>query len=343
MIANISVLQAEFSLTQVLDAPLAGRVFFEEVIRESLDAGRPDQVSLIFDRKVVTRGKRPTPSRFRTPVLTQGVTPSIHVGYKHSKIKQYFKLGHAIRTEATIGDASDFGIGRRLHNLPALAAVGFNANRRLQDAQRAACDPIAGADAYDNVCSPVVVRGQRVPALRFDNPMTQALLTALVVFTANPGGFSNGELRELLAPLLGTSRASMTPGRMTYHLRRLRLHGLIERTPHTFRYHVTDQGLRSALVLTRAHDRFLYPASLVAVCRAACNGTQAPAPGRLRRAARRGNAGVTLTPGGPSSARDACCRLAKPGAAATYARAASTILPPWRHLQTLPVGHGTSG
>src|SRR3954449_12646451 len=40
-----SIWQAEFSLTQVLDRPVTGRVFFEQVIRENLDAGRPDQVS----------------------------------------------------------------------------------------------------------------------------------------------------------------------------------------------------------------------------------------------------------------------------------------------------------
>jgi hypothetical protein len=254
---DISVLQAEFSLTQVLDRPAAGRVFFEEVIRDNLDAGRPEQISLVFDRAVRTRGKRPTPSRFRTRVLTSGVTPSIHVDYKHSRIKQYFKLGHAIRTEMTINDTADFGIGRRLHNMPALAAVGFKANRRLLDAQRISCDPLAGADAYSRVCHPVVVDGQRVPALRFDHPVTQALLVALVVFRANPDGFSNRELRDLLAPMLGVAPASMTPGRMTYHLRRLRLHGLTERTPHTFRYTVTDFGLRSALVPTRVHNRLL--------------------------------------------------------------------------------------
>src|SRR3954462_7442634 len=44
-----SIWQAEFSLTQVLDRPVTGRVFFEQVIRDNLDAGRPDQVSLIFD------------------------------------------------------------------------------------------------------------------------------------------------------------------------------------------------------------------------------------------------------------------------------------------------------
>ena len=51
----------------------------------------------------------------------------------------------------------------------------------------------------------------------------------------------------------------MTQGRMTYHLRRLRLHGLIERIPHTLRYHVTDFGLAAAIFLTRLHNRVLYP------------------------------------------------------------------------------------
>jgi hypothetical protein len=254
---DISILQAELSLTQVLDRPSAGRAFFEEVIRDNLDAGRPEQVSVIFDRRIRTRGKSPTPSRFRTRVLTCGVTPSIHIDYKHSKIKQYFKLGHAIRTEMTVNDTRDFGVGRRLHNLPSLARIGFKANRRLLDAQRISCDPLAGADAYDRVCRPVIVDGQCVPALRFDNQTTQALLVALVVFRAHPDGFSNGELRELLAPMLGVDPATMTPGSMTYHLRRLRLHGLIKRTPHTLRYQVTDFGLRSALVLTRVHNRFL--------------------------------------------------------------------------------------
>jgi hypothetical protein len=43
---DVSILQSEFSLTQVLDCPLSGRVFFENVIRENLDMGRPDQGGL---------------------------------------------------------------------------------------------------------------------------------------------------------------------------------------------------------------------------------------------------------------------------------------------------------
>jgi hypothetical protein len=250
---DVSVLQAEFSLTQTLDRPLSGRVFFEEVIRDNLDLGRPDQVALIFARRV----SRQTPGRFRTRVLTEGVVPSLHVDYKRSKIKQYHKLGQALRTETTINDAHDFSVGKRLHNLPALREIGFTANRRLLEVQRTSCDCTIGEDAFAQVCAPLMVEGQRAPALRFADPRVQALLSVLVVFRLLPGGFSNRDLREHLAPLLGIDPAHMTAGRMTYDLRRLRLHGIVERMPHTHRYRVTPFGLRVALFFTRTYARLL--------------------------------------------------------------------------------------
>ena len=129
---QLSILQAEFSLTQVLDQPVTGRIFFEEVIRENLDIGRPSQVSLVFDRKV----NRRTPGPFRTRVITDGVVPSLHVDYKKTRIKQYHKEGQALRTETTINDTRDFAIGRRIENLELLRKIGFVANRRLLDVQR---------------------------------------------------------------------------------------------------------------------------------------------------------------------------------------------------------------
>ncbi len=111
---ELSILQAEFARTQVFDRPLSGRHLFEEVIRENIDLGRPEKVSLIFDRRITKR----TPGRFCTRVLTQGVMPSLHVSYKATKIKQYFKEDRALRTETTINNTRDFAIGRRLPNLP---------------------------------------------------------------------------------------------------------------------------------------------------------------------------------------------------------------------------------
>jgi len=255
---DISVLQAEFSLTQVLDRPLSGRVFFDQVIHDNLGIGRPDQVGLIFGRRIVRKGPRATPGRFRTRVITEDVTPSLHVDYKNSKIKQYHKLGKAIRTETTINETRDFGIGKRLTNLPALRQIGFSANRRLLGAQKLSHNPIAGADALAQVTDPVITpTGTRVAGLRLTDQRALALLAVLCIFRLLPHGFTNADLRRHLAPLLGKTPGLMTSGQITYDLRRLRLHGLIERVPGTFRYRVTDTGIRSARYLTRLHDRLL--------------------------------------------------------------------------------------
>jgi len=251
----LSILQAEFSLTQVLDRPVTGRVFFEEVIRENLDVGRPDQVQLIFDRRVT----RQTPGRFRTRVLTDGVVPSLHVDYKHSRIKQYHKEGRALRTETTINDTRDFAIGRGLTNLSALRKVGFHANRRLLDVQRLSHDCAIAEGTVDRVHRPVIVNGQRVAALRFLDPRVVALFCALVLFRLRPEGFTARDLRQHVAPLLGLAPDALSAGRVTYDLRRLRLHGLIARQAERHRYHVTDAGLRLALFLTRVWARTLRP------------------------------------------------------------------------------------
>jgi len=92
--------------------------------------------------------------------------------------------------------------------------------------------------------------GQRVSALRFGDPRAQALFGALCQFTHLPDGFRNGDLRPLVAAVLGRDAATYGAGAMTYDLRRLRLHGVIRRVPHTLRYTLTADGTRPALLYT---------------------------------------------------------------------------------------------
>jgi hypothetical protein len=255
---DISILQAEFSLTQVLDRPVSGRLFFEQVIRDNLDAGRPDQVSLIFDRRLKRTGPRATPGRFRTRVITEGVTPSLHIDYKHCAIKQYHKEGRALRTETTINDTRDFQIGKRLTNLPALREIGISANRRLLGVQRLSHNPIRAAEAFTAVNDPIITNtGHRIAGLRLGDRRAHALLQALLMFRLLPNGFANRDLRSVLAHLLG--RDVIAAGQMSYDLRRLRAHGLITRIPRSHRYRLTDIGLHHAMLLTHVHTRLLLP------------------------------------------------------------------------------------
>jgi len=254
---DLSVLQAEFSLTQVWDRAVHGRCFFEEVIRENIDLGRPEQVQLIFLRKL--QRKTATDGRCRTRIITEGVVPSLHVYYKNTHLKQYHKEGRGLRTETTINNTYDFGVGRRLKNLPALRQIGFAANRRVLQVEQLTHDCHIGAEAFAKLQKPAEVDGQHASALPFGQERVQALLTGLVRFCLQPEGFRNRQLRPLLAQLLGISESQISPGRMSYDLRRLRLHRLVERIPKTQRYRLTTFGLKTALFYSRTYQRLLRP------------------------------------------------------------------------------------
>ena len=254
---QLSILQAEFALTQVLDRPRTGRGFFEEVMRENLDLGRPDQMQLIFNRRV----SRQTPGHFRTRVLTEGVVPSLHVDYKKSRVKQYHKESQALRTETTINNTYDFEIGRALRNLPALREIGFAANRRLLRVEYLSHDCLVGDDQLDALTQPVVVDTQRAAALRVGDHRVLALMQTLCFFALSPTGFRHRDVRMHIAQFLGRGPDQYAAGQMTYDLRRLRLHGLIERVPHSHRYQITEQGARIAVLYVRIYARGFRPAA----------------------------------------------------------------------------------
>jgi hypothetical protein len=249
------MLQVEFSRTQALDRPLAGRVFFERVIRDNLDLGRPKNVQLIFDRRI----QKNTPSRFRSRVMTQGVVPSLWIDYKSSTIKQYFKQGRALRTETTVNNTRDFDIGRKLENLSALRKMAHAANRRLLDVQRLSHDPAVGQDRFDALTRPTQIEGQRVSGLKFGDPTVLALLSSLLMFRCLARGFSHKDLRSHVAQFLARTPDEFTSGQTTYQLRRLRLKGLIARVPRSNRYQVTPDGFQAALLYTGALSQIIRP------------------------------------------------------------------------------------
>ena len=245
---DLSILQGEFSLTQIWDRAVSGRCFFEEVIRENIDLGRPEQVQLIFSRRL--NRSTVADGRCRTRLINEGVIPSLHIYDKNTHSKQYHKAAKraaALRTETTINNAYDFGIGRRLCNLPALRQIGFEANRRILEVEKLSHDCGIGQQSFQQLQQPADIEGQRASALRFGDPRVQALFAVLVIFSLQPQGFRNKDLRPLLAQALGLDSQQITQGKMSYDLRRLRLHQLIQPIPGTHRYQLTELGPRTAL------------------------------------------------------------------------------------------------
>ena len=219
-------------------------------------------MQLIFTRRM--KKKTATDGRCRTRVLTDGVIPSLHVYYKNTHLKQYHKTGKrgaALRTETTINNSYDFGVGRLIKNLPKLRQIGFAANRRVLEVEKVSHDNRLGAQRFETLQGPLrTAEGQRASGLRFGDRRVQALFGVLILMSLQIEGFRNRQLRPLLAQMLGLEEDQITQGKMSYDLRRLRLHGLIERIAKTHRYRLTGQGLAVVHFYHRTYAHLIRPA-----------------------------------------------------------------------------------
>ncbi|MDQ3643296.1 MAG: hypothetical protein M3450_17980 [Actinomycetota bacterium] len=265
---ELSMRQVEISRTIVFDAPRRGRAFFEAVVADNLDIGRPSEVRLIFDRQV----RKTTKGPFRTRVVTRGTEVTLDVNYRDSRIKEYLKEGRALRIETVVNSPNDLGCQRRPRNLDELQAKARAANRRLLELQRVGQSCAISTSLLERVGQPSVEEGQRTPALRFGDPRVMALAGALCARVHAAVGFTNRSLCARVSSLLG---GPYTSAQMTYDLRRLRLKGLVRRLPHSNTYVLTSDGARVAIFYTKLHDRLLGP--LLAA-------DDPPAPLELRRA-----------------------------------------------------------
>jgi hypothetical protein len=256
---SFSIAQLEVSDTAVFDQPRRARAWFEAAIGGHLDLGRPERLSLVVNRTVINRGKRKTPGRFATEVITRDVAPQLQIHYKSSKAKAYLKEGRALRVETTVNNADDFAVRKTLNadNWRALRRVGADTNARflaaLGEGQAGLPDPAT----LESVVLPSVHDGQRAPGLRFGEPRTMALLGSIAAFAHVIGGLTNKTLRTQMAALW---QPDYTPAQASYDLRRLRLKGFIERIKGTNTYRVTGHGLRIAAFFTQLAARVVIPA-----------------------------------------------------------------------------------
>jgi hypothetical protein len=249
---QLSIRQVEISRTLVFDDPRQARSFFEALVADNIAIGRPEQVSIVFARQLRKTSKGP----FATRVFTPGTDVRIDFRYKHCRIKQYLKDGRALRVETVINNPSELGVHRRLEHLGELVAKARQVNHRLLIIERAGQSCAIGSALFERLHLPYDREGQRTGALRFGDTRAMALAGALCHQLHAVAGFTNKTLRVLVAAHLGQP---YNQSRMSYDLRRLRLHGLIRRLPHSNTYVLTPDGIRVAVFYSKLQNRLLRP------------------------------------------------------------------------------------
>ncbi len=131
---RLAICQLEVSLTDVFDRPVQGRHFFEALIRENLDLGRPNRVALLFPFRI----QRTTPPPVRLSHASDHRRRRAQPGYRVQALPReaVFQEQHALRTETTINNPNDFYVNKGIANLSHLRDLGHQVNRKVLEVER---------------------------------------------------------------------------------------------------------------------------------------------------------------------------------------------------------------
>jgi hypothetical protein len=228
---ELSMRQVATSRTLVFDTDCQARAFFEALLCDNMDLGRPENAELLFRRgQRLGRPTIPPPGggfKAKTDRYCDLVT--LNVFYKNSRLKQYLKDGIALRIETVINAPGDLGGNRQLANLPELQAKARAINTRLMETETAGQGTALVSPVLERITRPTVTSGGRkAPALRFGDLRVQALAGATAAMLVTVTGITNRSLRALMTGLL---HRPYSMNQASYHLARLARNGLIRRVP----------------------------------------------------------------------------------------------------------------
>src|SRR5580700_5731876 len=260
---ELSMRQVETSRTLVFDEDCHARAFFEALLCENMDLGRPENVELLF-----RRGQRlgrptlpPAGGGFKTKIDRYCDLVTLNVFYRNSRLKQYLKDGVALRIETVINDPRDLRCNRQLQNLPELQDKARAINARLLHTETVGQGTALVSPVIERITRPTLTgEGRKAPALRFGDLRVQALAGATAAMLFAVTGITNRSLRALMTGLL---HRPYSMNQASYDLTRLARNGLITRVPGSNRYTLTRDGLLFAHFYTKVYDHILRPLAAI--------------------------------------------------------------------------------
>ena len=256
---ELSMRQVETSRTLVFDDDCHARAFFEALLCENMDLGRPENVELLFRRgqRLGGHSNPPPGGGFKTKIDRYCDLVTLNVFYKSSRLKQYLKDGVALRIETVINSPKDLRCNRQLQNLPELQDKARAINARLLNTETVGQGTALVSPVIERITRPTLTGdGRKAPALRFGDLRVQALAGAVAAMLFTVTGITNRSLRALMTGLL---HRPYSMNQASYDLARLARNGLITRVPGRNRYTLTRDGLLFAHIYTKVYDHVLRP------------------------------------------------------------------------------------
>jgi len=260
-----SIMQIEYATDIIFRERKALEPLYERLVRTAIHAVKPDHVATFLGRHLTGNFSAELGNDFNTRI--QGTRIRHHMG--PASIKMYDKFGRILRIETTTNDVSFFKhhrtvehrdgsntfklapLRKAIYSLGDLRQLLAAANRRYLEFISTIEDPTVGNKILDKLSKPLQDAGRNYKGFNFFSSADVAVLLAIVRGEHNITGFQHIDLKRQI-PGASSSQISR-------QLKRLRVHGVIKRIGHRYKYYLTDLGRRAVLTGLKLRELFILP------------------------------------------------------------------------------------
>ena len=180
--------------------------------------------------------------------------------FKNSFLKQYEKALTFLRQEIVSNNLKDFGLKKTLAHWEAMRERFQQITDRFAEAQARLLNVHGQFDVLARVAKPVTQGKTKVAGIKLENTRLMRLLELLM---RGAGGhfrkWTTAGMHEAILEAYDLRLKDYTLTQLRYDVRKLRLHGLIERVPKSYAYRFTDKGAKLSILLVQLRKRLYGP------------------------------------------------------------------------------------
>ena len=260
-----SIMQAECALDIVFLRQSELQDIYGSLTRTAIHTVKPEHVATFLGRKLHGNYQDEIGNDFHTRI--EGTCIKHHMG--KVAIKMYDKFALILRIETTTNDVSFFKhyrevehrngpptmgwtyMKKTIYSLGALQEVLAAANRRYLEFISSMDDSSAGMRYLNKLSRSVIDNERSYPGFNFFDDDDQKLFETIARGEFNISGFQNKHLRHHLGDKTGAQMSRL--------LKRLRLHGLIKKIAHSYKYYLTKLGRHVIAAGLKLKHLFLIP------------------------------------------------------------------------------------
>ena len=221
--------------------------------------GQPNKITVIFGRKITKQYR----GKLQTVIEDMNLpNPVIRSHYGNGFVKQYVRDHRLLRTEPASNNVHDYGCHKAIEHLPRLRKNMSSVIDNYHNIQADILETFVDRGQLRQLAQPTMLpNGRRIPGLKLDHPRQLALMHALVRFchVAAQNTFSTAEIYADVLAALEIPAKQYSLGSLRYDLWKLRAKGLVEKLPHSRRYHIPREGYAICLVFLKLFERIYAP------------------------------------------------------------------------------------